>query len=132
MMDESAVEMRLPESVREKASVYLGEWAWRTADVPEAIEAAAGVGLAVVLGDPRVMLPQGPYELPAPTVDEDDEDLQRPGESWGAFVERSAHEARRALERLVRDRSWLAGEPNAPKDLLELEWVLYFLTPPGR
>lgn len=132
MRDGSSVEMRLPEAVRERASVYLGEWAWRTADVPRVIEAAASVGLAVVLGDARVMLPQGPYELPAPSIHEEDEDLQRPGESWGAFVERAAHEARQSLERLLRDRSWLAGEPNAPRDVLDLEWVLYFLEAPGR
>lgn len=127
---DAGIESRLPANLRDKASVYLGEWAWRTADLPEVLEAAASLRLAVVLGDPRVSLPQGVYELPAPTTGDDDEDMQMAGESWGAFVERAAHEAREAVRRLIADRSWLDGEPYAPKNLADLEWVVYFMPDP--
>lgn len=120
------VELRLPESVRASASVHLGEYGWRVPEVFSVIEAAAGVKLAVVLGDPRLRLPQGVYEFSAPTA-EDDEEMRRPEESWPAFVERAADEASRALRRLVADRSWIEGEEYAPADLKQLEWVLYFV-----
>lgn len=127
----AGIESRLPAALRDKASVYLGEWAWKTADLPAVLEAAACLRLAVVLGDPRISLPQGVYELSAPTTGDDDEDMQMAGESWGAFVERAAHEAREAVQRLIADRSWLDGEPYAPRDLADLEWVVYFITEPA-
>jgi hypothetical protein len=120
------IEERLPEAVRASATVHLGEYAWRVPAVFDAIEAAAGLKLAVVLGDPRIRLPQGVYEFEAPTA-EDEEEMRRPEESWRAFVERAAEEARRSLRRLNEDRTWISGEEFAPADLGDLEWVLYFI-----
>lgn len=118
----------LPESVKSKASVHLGEWAWKGADVFPAIEAAAGLKLAVVLGDPRLTLPHGVYEFAVDTAGE--EEMRRDDESWPAFVERSAAEATRTLRRLLAERSWLDGQEFVPKDVGDVEWVLYFVEEP--
>lgn len=119
------VEEKLPAEVREKASIHLGEYAWQVPAVFDAIEAAAARKLAVVVGDPRIELPQGVYEFAVDTGD--DEEMQREGESWGGFVERAAAEARAAITRLTADRSWITGMDYAPKDLGDLWWVLYFV-----
>ncbi len=120
------LEARLPDSVRKTATVHLGEYAWRVPEVFAAIEASAALRLAVILGDPRLSLPQGMYEFSAPTAD-DEEEMRGDDESWPAFVERTADEATRALRRLLADRSWLEGEEFAPADPNQLEWVLYFM-----
>lgn len=119
------VEQKLAPDVLAKASVHLGEYAWQVPVVFEAIEEAARKRLAVVVGDPRIELPQGIYEYSVDTGD--DEEMQREGESWGAFVERAAAEAQSAIRRLSADRTWIEGQEFVPTDLKDLWWVLYFV-----
>jgi hypothetical protein len=83
----------LPESLRSRAIVLAGEYAWRAADVEPVIEAFRGLGVAVVglevwlpEGDSPRVLGQTEYDVP----------FKRP---WVAYVDENARLALFELKR---------------------------------
>ena len=129
-MDEETL---LPPPVLAKATKSGNEYGWPLVDVPEVIDAAESVGLANLGGQPQFIYPDGtcePYWLNADAADQHD------GETWGAYVARSAAEVRAGFQRLVdedefesaaRQFQFLAEKLDRGEDIMShLRFVLYF------
>ena len=90
----------LPEDLRSKASTAGGEQAWRMADVEDIILAARNLAMACIGGQVQFRFPGGTCE--AYWVNFDSTERQ-PGETWPAYVLRSAEETLFAFRRICRE-----------------------------
>lgn len=82
-------EQRLPAATLQKAIRSGNEFGWREADIPETIEIARKLKLAIVGGQVQYVLPEGTCELYWLSYDATE---RRPGENWLSFCDRSARE----------------------------------------
>jgi len=80
---------RIPDDVLSKATLRGKEYAWPISAVEEAIEAARENGMANIGGEVQFRLPDKIYELYWIGFDSDP---QHEGETWNAYVVRSAEE----------------------------------------
>lgn len=130
-------ETLLPPSALAKAIKHGNEYGWAQEDVPEVIDAAEAVGLANLGGQPQFVYPEGtcePYWLNADAAN------QNEGETWDAYVARSASEVRAGFQRLLEEDEFelaarqfrlLAEKLDRGEDIMtRLRFVLYFAARP--
>jgi hypothetical protein len=137
--DDEAVKMMLehrrPEGVLQKASLRGKEYAWRQADVREAVLAAEQTGLATLGGQTQFRLPDGTCELY--WLDFDASSMKT-GETWQQFVDRSAQESLSQFEQMCQTVDFvqegirafsILGEKAEAEDIgLYLCFVIYFVS----
>ena len=82
-------ELKLPQSILNKAIKKGNEYGWKKEDVLEVIETARKLGLATIGGQVQYVLPQGTCELYWLSYDSSD---RRRGERWSDYSDRSALE----------------------------------------
>lgn len=111
-------ERRLPPEVLGKASLRGNDYAWRLADVAEAVTAARDAGLATLGGQVQFRTPAGICELYWLNADADD---RRPDEDWPTFVVRSADQVLRGFAGLVAGTDFEAEGVRHPGQLAELQ-----------
>jgi hypothetical protein len=128
-------ERRLPASVLGKASLRGYEYAWRLADVPEALAAARTCGLACLGGQVQFRVPEATCELYWRSADAEP---RQPGEPWAEYTTRSAAEVSARVQQLpvaeliAEGLQWpeIAALRDAGVDVSEyLCFVLYFDAP---
>ena len=90
-------EKLLPPNVLSKATLRGKEYAWPTDSVEEAIEAARKCGLANIGGEVQFRIPNGTCELYWMGFDSES---QAEGETWRAYVDRSADEVLNRVRQL--------------------------------
>jgi hypothetical protein len=132
-------EVKLPPSILDKASLRANEYAWRLADVAEAINAAQTSGLATLGGQIQFRTPDGICELYWLSATAED---RRPDEDWLPFVSRSAEQVLQRFVGLVATTDFVAEGLRHFPCLAELQsrgdelaeylcFVLYFQDPAG-
>ena len=111
-------EGRLPPDVLGKASLRGNEYAWRLADVAEAVTAARDAGLATLGGQVQFRTPDGICDLYWLNADADD---RRPDEDWPTFVVRSADQVLRGFAGLIAGTDFVAEAVRHPGHIAELQ-----------
>ena len=115
----------LPEDLRSKASTAGGEQACRMADVEDIILAARNLAMACIGGQVQFRFPGGTCETYWVNFDSTE---RQPGETWPAYVWRSAEETLFAFRRICREtdfrelaREWDFGKEKIDQGLDPLD-----------